>query len=309
MGDIIRVKRGNEADLPSLVQGEFGLTLDTEKLFVGLPSGNVLINPDPASLNDLDVISKIRKGVTTGSNIAVTTDGTFDYTIGKWVFVEADANITAPATITIDGGLSLTAKDTAGVNIDVVAGTVYLVSLDNDGSDFFQLASGNGGSVSSFIKSVQEGARTLATGLLTEDITLSTPVDITKSIVRINSKADGFNADREVLRIKLINSTTIRITRQATGSAISYTWNVTEFNGVKLLQSGSTVMSTSDFNVTLSTPVDVNKTMVFVSHDSQVAGDSVAYGVLQHTLTTSTNLNLKSGSNGFNIEWQVIEFD
>ena len=109
MGDIIRVKRGNEADLPSLVQGEFGLTLDTEKLYVGLPSGNVLVNPDPASLNDLEVLRKIYGGVTTVSNIAVTTDATFDYTVGKWVFFKADVNISAPATISIDGGLSLTA--------------------------------------------------------------------------------------------------------------------------------------------------------------------------------------------------------
>ena len=145
MGDIIRVKRGNEADLPSLVQGEFGLTLDTEKLYVGLPSGNVLVNPDPASLNDLEVLRKIYGGVTTVSNIAVTTDATFDYTVGKWVFFKADVNISAPATISIDGGLSLTAKDSSGVAVDITANKVYLCSLDNNGTDFFQLASGNGG--------------------------------------------------------------------------------------------------------------------------------------------------------------------
>lgn len=42
--DLIQVRRGNEEDLPILAQGELALTLDTEKLFVGGISGNVLIN-------------------------------------------------------------------------------------------------------------------------------------------------------------------------------------------------------------------------------------------------------------------------
>lgn len=42
--DLIQVRRGNEVDLPELLQGELGYCLDTRRLFVGNVEGNDLIN-------------------------------------------------------------------------------------------------------------------------------------------------------------------------------------------------------------------------------------------------------------------------
>lgn len=41
MAQKIQVRRGNESQLPTLSSGEFGLTLDSNKVFVGTPTGNL----------------------------------------------------------------------------------------------------------------------------------------------------------------------------------------------------------------------------------------------------------------------------
>lgn len=43
MSRIIKVKRGLQADLPTLITGEFGFCADTGRLYIGGPMGNVEI--------------------------------------------------------------------------------------------------------------------------------------------------------------------------------------------------------------------------------------------------------------------------
>ena len=43
MSQMIKFKRGNEVDLPTLAEGEPAVALDTQKLFVGTPNGNTQI--------------------------------------------------------------------------------------------------------------------------------------------------------------------------------------------------------------------------------------------------------------------------
>jgi hypothetical protein len=49
-GAVIRVKRGSKEDLPTLAAGEFGLTLDEKKLYIGGLNGNISI-PSSTDLN------------------------------------------------------------------------------------------------------------------------------------------------------------------------------------------------------------------------------------------------------------------
>lgn len=42
--DLIQIRRGNEAQLPTLAQGELALTLDTEELYGGGANGNIKLN-------------------------------------------------------------------------------------------------------------------------------------------------------------------------------------------------------------------------------------------------------------------------
>lgn len=49
----IQLRRGNQDDLPTLLPGEPGFALDTEKLYIGTGNHNVLVNPTPAELGGL----------------------------------------------------------------------------------------------------------------------------------------------------------------------------------------------------------------------------------------------------------------
>ena len=50
MADLIRIRRGNFADLPTLDTGEFGLCTDTGELFIGTAAGNIQVSM--SSLSD-----------------------------------------------------------------------------------------------------------------------------------------------------------------------------------------------------------------------------------------------------------------
>lgn len=54
--DLIQIRRGDEADLPTLAQGEMGYTLDTNNLFIGGLNGNVKIGEVPVIANYLNLV-------------------------------------------------------------------------------------------------------------------------------------------------------------------------------------------------------------------------------------------------------------
>lgn len=64
MSDLIRVKRGLKADLPELMQGEFGYCTDTEELFVGGVNGNVYVLQEIANQKTINLYV-----ATTGSDL------------------------------------------------------------------------------------------------------------------------------------------------------------------------------------------------------------------------------------------------
>ena len=68
----LQFKRGPEASIPSLSSGEPGVTTDTEKLFVGMPSGNT----EMAKQTDLsalsDTVTEINESYISNSQINVS---------------------------------------------------------------------------------------------------------------------------------------------------------------------------------------------------------------------------------------------
>jgi hypothetical protein len=59
----IRIRRGLQADLPTLDIGEFGFTTDTNKLYIGSAGGNLLVNPaEQDNIFEASVASDILQG-------------------------------------------------------------------------------------------------------------------------------------------------------------------------------------------------------------------------------------------------------
>lgn len=76
----MKIKRGKEAALPTLSEGELALATDTKKVYVGTSEGNIVLNEVGASLvNILD-------GNNTGA--VRTTGAKSDYTMGEYAFAE-----------------------------------------------------------------------------------------------------------------------------------------------------------------------------------------------------------------------------
>lgn len=100
----IRIRRGAQADLPSLNLGELGFVTDTKRLYIGDGVSNVLIGQDKAfvqfsfgSLGEGDTRSP---GVATAGPVSgyVFDDGRAEYLYGHFVvpsFYRADTDITA----------------------------------------------------------------------------------------------------------------------------------------------------------------------------------------------------------------------
>lgn len=129
--------------------------------------------------------NKVYTAVTTVSAIAITTDGTFEYADGNYVQMLADSDITAPATIAIDGGLAHTAKDKDGVNIDIEAGTIYLVFYN--ATDFTLAPRGASGVVPILGHTLTE------TG--SETIDRTTPVQVVGSAYETQASARPIRLD------------------------------------------------------------------------------------------------------------------
>lgn len=54
MGQKIQIRRGNEANLPELANGEMALTVDTKKVFIGHPDGNIPVSGASAGSISVD---------------------------------------------------------------------------------------------------------------------------------------------------------------------------------------------------------------------------------------------------------------
>lgn len=157
------------------------------------------------------------------------------------------------------------------------------------------------------IKRIQTGQATITTGNTNLDVTISA-IDTTKSVILVSPTGSSWYVDYDIASGVITNSTTITLSRGATGGGVygcTVYWTVIEFKIVKSLQSGSAAMPSSSTNVTISA-VNIDNCLLFCSAKNSL---HTQYALtMTYNLTTTTNLYLYSSVTSTTVAWQVIEF-
>lgn len=154
------------------------------------------------------------------------------------------------------------------------------------------------------LKSYQSG--TVSVNATSVTVTISA-VNLSNAIVRISfvPPTSGNQSRTWWVAAELTNTTTITFTLNYYFAAVSVFWEVIEFNGVKSLQRGTSIGSTSIASVNTS------KSLVFASwttSESSLTG--APYELVEAYLSNSTALTFAftNGNGSKTIKWQVIEF-
>jgi len=233
----------------------------------------------------------------------VTTSGTFSRVDGNILnFIPANNN-TGASTINEDtNGVADIKKYVEGAWIALEEGDLkkfqQVALVWNVAESAFQLAPKVGGGN---IESIQHGILTLS--LTTTDVSISS-VDLTSSIPRIWIRDIGSNTDpsKAAAKIRFLNATTIRIEISSATASMQVSWEVAEYSGVKSLQNGTST-STSE----VITEVDVNKSLVVISHKTTQTSSFTAAFYSRIYFISSTVVALQSNLATF--DWYVLEFN
>jgi len=153
---------------------------------------------------------------------------------------------------------------------------------------------------------VQNGSATLGAAATSVDVTLAAIVTA-QSFLTFSTSFNDANAAGGQVSGRILDSTTLRFERAATGSVITLKWYVAEFDSGVAVQRGTAAMAGALLDIPIAA-VNLARSFPIVSY--RIAGGT--YGdndFLRAKLTTSTNLQITVfGGTGGSCEWQVIEY-
>jgi len=171
---------------------------------------------------------------------------------------------------------------------------------------------------------VQKGSTSLLGSNASVDITLPTPVDVSKAFVLtgFRSASDGPDVGERMIRAQIINSNTLRIDRSRTGDNLTeIVWQVVELKDGSSVQRGSERFNAGVTQRSVSiSPVDTSRAVAFASVQA-AAGQSLgrtAYNLDDIIGEASVTLGLSSASIDMrrnsardfaDIGWFVVEFN
>lgn len=158
MPNTIKLKRGNQATLPSLQVGEPAFTLDTKKLYVGTEEGNIPVgaNGDNSTINtnpsgDLQALGNLNRNTSTAKYDWIGTLSEYNTQVGNgtiqsnWVcFITDDNGSFVPVDSTPVGSVQAWPSDTPPEGYYICDGSakskigdaeLYAVIGDTYGSD------------------------------------------------------------------------------------------------------------------------------------------------------------------------------
>lgn len=161
------------------------------------------------------------------------------------------------------------------------------------------------------IKSIQRGSVSFSTSALDTTATIS-PVDITKSIVRITYIGLTSSNRNPVLIVPVLtNGTTITFTRkEALGTSVVVRWEVIEYNNVKSKQTGTIALNGATAVTATVTAIDMTKVML-VSAKFGGGTEGVSWSAkegFQEWLASTTTISFLGNDIG-TMYWQLLEFN
>ena len=135
MADRIKIRRGLNADIPTLSDYEIGYTTDTEELVVGTPTGNVVISSgDVDSVNGkIGVVVLITDDIAEGSSFYYSDDLVQASPAVSQLLTEADGYATTVALSALD------AREAAETGNQAAWNSTVLTELDGYGATITDL--------------------------------------------------------------------------------------------------------------------------------------------------------------------------
>ncbi len=154
------------------------------------------------------------------------------------------------------------------------------------------------------INNVQTGEVTFSTA--TQNVTI-TSVDLTRSILIFSERANSASPQTGAVRGQLTSSTNIQFNKGSATGSVTVRWYVAEFISGVSVQRGSTTLSSTTVNQTISS-VSLSESFVIVSKST--TGTSFDNNDFERArLTSATNLELSTNaSSGGTADWQVVTF-
>ncbi len=154
------------------------------------------------------------------------------------------------------------------------------------------------------INNVQTGEVTFSAA--TQNVTI-TSVDLTRSILIFSERANSASPETGAVRGQLTSATNIQFNKGSATGSVTVRWYVAEFISGVSVQRGSTTLSATTVNQTISS-VSLSESFVIVSKST--TGTSFDNNDFERArLTSSTNLELSTNAgSGGTADWQVVTF-
>lgn len=174
------------------------------------------------------------------------------------------------------------------------------------GLDKFKFDVGGG----SNIKSIQRGVATITTG---QDLSITiSSVDITKSIVLINSRGTYNDNTTNFVYGKLLNSTTLYLARGFNGAVTTnISYQVIELQNIKSMQKGTSIIDVSQSNIAVTIgSITLDKVILFTSFYVNNLNYGISVDISNSTTITFTR-SPSGASSAYNgavqVQWFLVE--
>jgi len=116
--------------------------------------------------------------------------------------------------------------------------------------------------------SVQSGTTQFASTENQKDVPINDVGNIFKCVVFLSRRSTGTDAtqyNKAFVTGELTSTTNLRLRREGTGTTVTVEWFVVKFNDETLIQTGETVVSTSNPTIQTIAPVDMTRTWLYMT--------------------------------------------